>query len=439
MYSRAWIGRIASSRAMAVGLATAPLDRTADEFKQALRTYEQVGSLREGTAAGGKSCRSPPLADGDVDACGASARPESSSKWTPELLAAEMRKLPVHALFPALCEEIEEVLARWHRRFPLKIWKRMVKIQEGAAHQVPALLKELNESAPVICKVRSWVAALPPSSPAAYVLDVGAGYGFLSMFLAELLPPDRVRRCILVDACFPNLGVEASEGGISTEHVYRCGDWRIPLHTLKVDLKKGRALNNMAERVLKAPAEEGAGAGPAPAFLCGVHLCNTLGLRAAQLFNEHPEVAGLALVPCCFPTQRHLAQQVVYQLGSHRFAAEEVLNAKVLPSSTQRFARWAEHIVEGLEPGPGGCKALERHALHRPRSAKMFAQDVYIFAERAPGRRPSAPCSSAVATGGAVVVDAEFGHANARKHKVRAPKRAAPPGGQLAPDVDPGE
>lgn len=389
---------------MAIGLAAAPLD-TDDELKQALLTYAQVGA--------------------DTDEHKDLVRPESSSKWTPELLIAEMRKLPVHALFPALCEEVETVLARWHQRFPLKIWKRMVKIQEGAAHQVPALLKELNESAPVICKVRSWVAALPPSSSPAYILDLGAGFGFLSMFLSELLPADRVSRCILVDASFPNRGVEASNGGISTEHIYRCGDWRIPLHTLKVDLKKGRALNSMAEHILKAPAEEGAE--PAPAFLCGVHLCNTLGLRAAQLFNEHPEVAGLALVPCCFPTQRHLVQQVVYQLGSHRFAAEEVLNAKVLPSSSQRFVRWAEHIIEGIEPGPGGGKSLERHALHRPRSSKMFAQDVYIFGMRATGQQGF---SGPAATGGAVIVEAEFGHANARKHRVRQPKQAVPPRGR---------
>lgn len=400
-------------------MAAAPSDCADDELKQALLLYEQVGCQREG-----EHCKAAPQTGADIVEHGVPVRPESSSKWTPELLTAEMRKLPVHALFPALCEEVEMVLARWHQRFPLKIWKRMVKIQIGAAHQVPALLKELNESAPVICRVRSWVAALPRSSPPAYILDLGAGFGFLSMFLSELLPADRVRRCILVDASYPNRGVEASNGGISTEHIYKCGDWRIPLHTLKVDLKKGRALNSMAEHILKAPAEEGAGADPAPAFLCGVHLCNTLGLRAAQLFNEHPEVAGLALVPCCFPTQRHLVQQVVYQLGSHRFAAEEVLNAKVLPSSSQRFARWAEHIVEGLEPGPGGGKALERHALHKPRSTKMFAQDVYIFGERAPGQQG---LSGAAATGGAVIVEAEFGHANARKHRVRKPRQAVPP------------
>ena len=31
--------------------------------------------------------------------------------------------------------------------------------------QVPCVLKELNESAPVIMKVRQWVDSLPPSAP----------------------------------------------------------------------------------------------------------------------------------------------------------------------------------------------------------------------------------------------------------------------------------
>ena len=65
----------------------------------------------------------------------------------------------------------------------------------------------------------------------------------------------------------------------------------------------------------------------AQVYACGIHLCNTLGIRAAQLFNENVDVRGFAFVPCCFPTSRHLTQDVIYQLGQHQFAAKDFLDA----------------------------------------------------------------------------------------------------------------
>lgn len=333
-------------------------------------------------------------------------------KWDPRSLEVELLKLPVSALYPELTKEVVDILSRWHQRFSPKVWKRMVHMDKEAAHCTPRILKEFNESAPVICRVRSWVDTLPAESPSAFVIDLGAGFGFLSMFLAELLPPERTTRCILVDASFPNLGVQGSgENGISTDHIYGSGEWRIPLHTLKIDLKKGRALKLIAEKLLQAPAGPDMLA-PAPAIVCGVHLCNTLGLRAAQLFNENPEVVGFALVPCCFPTQKHRVQEVVYQLGSHRFTAEEVLSAKLQPSSSERFASWTGNILDGIDPGEGGTKVLERVRLHRPKLKSMYAQDVYIFAER-PWQRILDPKArkDIDSMGAAIIVDAKFGHA----------------------------
>lgn len=339
-----------------------------------------------------------------------------NSKWTPEALALELQRLPVASLFPRLTEEIVEVLKRWHQRFPIKIWKRIVRVYEGAAHQTPCVLKEFNESAPVICQVREWISALPSNSIAAHVIDLGAGYGFLSMFLSELLPSRRVSKCILMDSTYANKGVESSSGSTSTHHIYDFGSWRIPLHTLKVDLKKGRALSQVSERILRAPSGEGA-LQPAPAIVCGVHLCNTLGLRAAQLFNENPEVVGFAFVPCCFPTSRHLLQEVVYQVGQHRFAAKDFLDHKVFPSNAVRFEKWSEHILEGIEPGPLGSKRIELHSLSRPRKG-MYPQDTYMFAER-PAMQDLDSRPGIESLGQAVVVDAKYGHANAREHRVR--------------------
>ncbi|CAE7683839.1 unnamed protein product [Symbiodinium sp. CCMP2456] len=321
---------------------------------------------------------SAPLPAEDVEEVLEATDDVTRSRWSPEGLAEQLRLLPVAGLFPDLCAEVVEILGRWYKRFNLKTWSRIVKVCKGSAHQVPCVLKELNESAPVIEKVRRWVDSLPATAPKACIVDLGAGFGFLSMLLAELLPPERVAKFFLLDMTYPNLGVGNSSGSTSIEHLK--GGWKIPMYTLKVDLKKKTTLNQLAARVFRAPVSE---ADPrwAPVYACGIHLCNTLGIRAAQLFNENVDVRGFAFVPCCFPTSRHLTQDVIYQLGEHQFAARDFLDAKTMPSNNDRFSRWAEHILEGIDPGPSGFKGLERHRLVRPRRG-MFAQDIYIFAER---------------------------------------------------------
>mmetsp|Transcript_34657 Transcript_34657/g.79840 ORF Transcript_34657/g.79840 Transcript_34657/m.79840 type:complete len:378 (-) Transcript_34657:13-1146(-) len=333
------------------------------------------------------------------------------SRWSPASLQEQLRLLPVAGLFPELCEEVVEILGRWYQRFNLKTWSRIVKVTKGSAHQVPCVLKELNESAPVIVRVRRWVESLPPSSPKACIVDLGAGFGFLSMLLAELLPPEKVAKFFLLDMTYPNLGVGNSSGSTSIEHLQ---GWRIPMYTLKVDLKKKTTLNQLAARVFRAPvsAEDPRWA---PVYACGIHLCNTLGIRAAQLFNENADVKGFAFVPCCFPTSRHLTQDVIYQLGEHKFAAKDFLDAKVLPSNNDRFHRWAENILAGIDPGPSGTKALERHRLCRPRKG-MFAQDIYIFAERGAESMEELP-DVQEERGNAVVIWAKYGHARSRKRK----------------------
>eukprot|EP00913_Durusdinium_trenchii_P019456 g18291.t1 len=393
--------------------------------------------------------------------CGAEVRPETvsapleapaagGSRWSPVQLKEQLEKLPVHQLFPELCEEVMEILEKWYQRLPLKVWSRMMKICKGSAHQVPSVLKELtpgfersrrstdrvegggclggpwaafqshvvqsngprNESAPVIQRVREWIEALPSSSPKACILDLGAGYGFLSMLLAELLPPEKVKEFCLMDMSYPNMGVDNSSGSTSVEHIYKL-PWPIPMYTLKVDLKKKNTLNQIAERLLHSEDLRSR-----PIF--------ALGLRAAQLFNENAEVAGFAFVPCCFPTSRHVTQQVVYQLGRHRFAAKDFLDPKVVPSNTDRFQRWAEHILEGIEVS-GAEKRLERHELHRPTNG-MFAQNLYLFAERP---LESSPIEVDV-RGTAIVVDAKFGHGKAKMKAQR--RRENTQGSEIEPE-----
>ena len=54
---------------------------------------------------------------------------------------------------------------------------------------------ELDESAPVIQHARDQLAKMPtPTDPSgkATVLDLCSGFGYLSMFLSEMLPPEKV-------------------------------------------------------------------------------------------------------------------------------------------------------------------------------------------------------------------------------------------------------
>ena len=260
---------------------------------------------------------------------------------------------------------------------------------------------------------------------------LGQGFGFLSMFLAELLPPERVAKFFLLDMTYPNLGVGNSSGSTSIEHLQ---GWKFPMYTLKVDLKKKSTLNQLAARVFRAPVSK---EDPryAPVYACGIHLCNTLGIRAAQLFNENADVRGFAFVPCCFPTSRHLTQDVIYQLGEHKFAARDFLDGKKLPSNNDRFLRWAEHVLEGIDPGPSGSKSLERHMLVRPRRG-MFAQDIYIFAERpvaplaqASAGTPGTPEPQPAQRGSPVVIWAKYGHGNRARRKPAGPQAPESGGG----------
>ena len=73
----------------------------------------------------------------------------------------------------------------------------------------------------------------------ATVIDLCSGFGFFSMFLAELLPePALVREIVLVDSNWPNPEA-ACTGALSTEHLTECGTWRVKLYSLKKNVKRG--------------------------------------------------------------------------------------------------------------------------------------------------------------------------------------------------------
>ena len=85
------------------------------------------------------------------------------------------------------------------------------------------MVKELVEAAPVIDAVRSVVAQQQlAGGEKISIIDLCSGKGFLSMFLSEMLDPDKVERCFLVDKAWPphDLEGEIKPHHISDAHIY---------------------------------------------------------------------------------------------------------------------------------------------------------------------------------------------------------------------------
>jgi hypothetical protein len=211
-----------------------------------------------------------------------------------------------------------------------QVWLRTVK--RGR------LLKELLESLPVLDRVLRYVEQeLPPpprpslrapsSSVAAAaaadgrgaegndggqradgrltILDLCSGFGYLSMFLAELLPPARVGSIVLLDKAWPmhsqvsitvsqfcvshqcksinssysHQGGAATAGQINPAHL-RLKGWPISLRTCKNNLKTPSGRRAIVRTVF--------GPAPGPVAILGVHLCGQLAVQAVELFNQQP-------------------------------------------------------------------------------------------------------------------------------------------------------
>jgi hypothetical protein len=126
-----------------------------------------------------------------------------------EWIAPKIKNLPQYESFRALYDRAIDIMISWEKRFASepKVWSRFVK---GGGQR---MIKELVESAPVIDRVWNHVQAMEsthtdasttacPTNPMferVTIVDLCSGFGFLSMFLSELLPPNRVKKIVMVD------------------------------------------------------------------------------------------------------------------------------------------------------------------------------------------------------------------------------------------------
>ena len=106
------------------------------------------------------------------------------------------------------------ILEKWRRSFPKSVWIRVVKSGRIA--------KELNECAPVIKHALDRVDKMPvPADPdeRATVIDLCSGFGYLGMFLSEMLDPRKVKLIALVDKQWPMFNAAPKSHQINWDHV----------------------------------------------------------------------------------------------------------------------------------------------------------------------------------------------------------------------------
>lgn len=324
-------------------------------------------------------------------------------------LASELRDAPGRRVYAEVFDDAVRCVVAWRRRYRgnPRLWKQLMRPER--------VVKELVECAPVIAAARALVHGHVLADGERFtVVDLCSGKGFLSMFLSEMLPAEKVAHCVLVDKAWP-LHRASADGAAAAEpvqprsqqinaaHIYGghdgasyFEDWPVPLHTSKQNLKKPRTLRDVGEHLIDRA--------PGPCLLLGVHLCGTLSLKAIELFNRHPNARLLALKPCCLPNMAHADRDETFEIRSaveigsaggvvHVFAAKDVCahgsfrgrhdawdgppRAHLKP----RFDAWARHLAAGVDAAPsGGRAALEHSAVQ----VDGGYQNAFIFGERGP-------------------------------------------------------
>ena len=219
-------------------------------------------------------------------------------------------------------------------------WKRLMK--KGR------LVKELNETLPVIARVLAWINGAEGAAAVAAaeggkltIVDLCSGVGYMSLVLAELLAGSpRVARFVLVDNAFPNYGSTAKPSNINPTHLYLGNDmWSFELTHRRYNLKKSSGLRQLNDHVV-ARAEGGV-------VMLAVHLCGTLALRAVQFFNDRPRCAFFALKPCCLPPLTLAKQKFVWRFPQSRGGSSSTSSSELSPESSASIIRAVEVCASG--------------------------------------------------------------------------------------------
>lgn len=237
------------------------------------------------------------------------------------------------------------------------------------------------------------------------VLDLCSGFGYLAMFLSEMLPPHKVDRIVCVDIAFAPHNVPRQPHHLNPEHLYDEG-WPVRITTSRCDLKSASDRRGLVRTFLAggsgsdahlstpsgSEADPSSGSGAVvsrrPAILLGVHLCGTLSLRAAELFTLTPCVRFLALKPCCLPPLIFSQRAESFRIGEHTFLAASVcadvgwkrgrwVGRSSREEVERKFGMWASHLARGVQGVESGTVTLEKHIVQR-----LWFQNMFIFASK---------------------------------------------------------
>jgi len=311
-----------------------------------------------------------------------------------------------------------QAILKWRTRFHgnPKLWKRLFDKKR--------ILKELIEAAPIIDAVQKIVSEYTQEEPFT-IVDLASGKGFLSMFLSEMLPPNKVEGILLIDKAWPMRNHSPKSHHINWDHIYGSlpnttavfsatyfDTWPIPMHTSKQDLKQTCTKRQMKQNLFDTCK--------GPILILAIHLCGTLSLKAVEMFNDHDNVSFLALKPCCLPRMVHANRGDIFQIGNHSFPATQVCSPGYFVKKQwngpprwhleKKFHLWSENLFKGIDIEEFDSKSFQLNRFHdeelngdsvtyQPQCGKKEKhfieiqvdggfQNTYIFAERSPLTSP---------------------------------------------------
>lgn len=323
------------------------------------------------------------------------------------LLRSELKSAPGRETYSDVYDGAIDAIIKWRQRYRGNpaVWKRIFKKDR--------VLKELIENAPIIDSVRTTVDA---NEEPVVIMDLCSGKGYMSMFLSEMLPQDKVDKFILVDKAWAMCNAEVKPHHMNWDHIYGTlpdknienesnekqtyfSTWPIPLHTSKQDLKQSCNQRQIKKYIFDRI--------DGPIIILAVHLCGTLSLKAIDMFNNHDHVQFFALKPCCLPQMVYAQRNDIFKIGRHEFDAKEVcsngsFNKKNWTGPPRwhlesKFHVWSDHLYKGIDlastsssEGLSSTSPDDIQNLGRKEKKQIEVQvdggfqNTYIFAERYP-------------------------------------------------------
>ena len=319
-------------------------------------------------------------------------------------LTNELHDAPGRQIYKETFDNAIYSIIKWRQRYRgnPSVWKRIFKKDR--------VIKELIESAPILHSVQLFVNSneVNEDTSKITIVDLCSGKGYLSMFLSEMLPAEKVSKLILVDKAWAMCNSEVLSHHMNWDHIYgSCINendtnmtstsnpyqqtnsstneihstyfttWPIPLHTSKQDLKQSCNHRQMKKYIFDRIN--------GPIIMLAIHLCGTLSLKAIDLFNDNENVTFFCLKPCCLPKMIHAQRGDIFQIGNHSFHAKDVCsNGKFNKKDwtgpprwhlEQKFHLWSDHLYKGINLS---MKKSTHRILYGPMPDKTSVVDDYM-------------------------------------------------------------